>query len=390
MTTGDEPRLSGQPTSGDDPRLGGEAALVHAIEALNDPDPKVQERAAFSLADAGNQSAGAVLIGLLRSKRDKSTRARSAKALGRLKVTDAFEPLLECARDGSEKIEVRVTAVRALRDLGNQDAVGPLQAMLDSLVVPLDWGHRSALLQQAIIDTLAVLGGMEWLLASLLEEAQHRQIKAVINLSYLDDPCIVPALLTLLNEADPADGYFIYFVAQSLGELGNPSAVEPLINKYYSLPLKYGHARTGLISALGKIGDPAALDTLISVALDPASGRDITAIIALGRLGDIRAVPVLVQKLHHPYAQIRFRAVQALGRLYAKHPDIASHVIAVLADTDNRVQCEAISILAQQREQRAVDALIAALDFSGAHGSARKALRRIGTPEALAALESRS
>src|SRR5687768_16929495 len=95
MTTpssGDEPRLGGQPTPRRDAvSLGGEAALLHAVDALNDPDPRVRDRAITTLAERGDIRVFDLLIQMLNQH---SHRARATRLLGKLKDPRATEILL--------------------------------------------------------------------------------------------------------------------------------------------------------------------------------------------------------------------------------------------------------------------------------------------------------
>ena len=72
--------------------------------------------------------------------------------------------------------------------------------------------------------------------------------------------------------------------------------------------------RIGAIEALGEIGDATAVEPLIQ-ALNDEESIPAEAAGALGKLGDIRAVEPLIQLLKNEYAGIRGAAAEALGEI---------------------------------------------------------------------------
>lgn len=84
--------------------------------------------------------------------------------------------------------------------------------------------------------------------------------------------------------------------ATSLGNSGNPAAVEPLIdivrnsNGYF-----HGVVRSAAAAGLATLNDRRAVDALLAAVNDPITDPSTEAIRALAKLGDARALPVLVQ-----------------------------------------------------------------------------------------------
>ena len=101
--------------------------------------------------------------------------------------------------------------------------------------------------------------------------------------------------------------------AQSLGEIGDPRAVQPLI-----VALKERFVGTVSATALGKIGDPRAVAPLISVLEDKDPEFRVAAAQALGRIRDPRVVDPLIyalQDTHRCANTITVLFVQNAGSL---------------------------------------------------------------------------
>jgi hypothetical protein len=102
-----------------------------------------------------------------------------------------------------------------------------------------------------------------------------------------------------------------YRAAIALGEMKEPSAVEPLAQL---LKDDNSGVRWEAAEALGKIGEPA-LGTLISALFDDDDDIRWRAAIALGDIGDAAAVEPLIRALgdHDPY--VRSRVVRSLSKI---------------------------------------------------------------------------
>jgi hypothetical protein len=115
--------------------------------------------------------------------------------------------------------------------------------------------------------------------------------------------------------------------AEALGELGDPKAVDPLINalKYeaYDTYDTY-YVRASAAAALGELGDPKAVDPLINALKDDDYDTYDTYLVrasaaaALGELGDPKAVDPLINALKDQYSDGRVSAAKALGMLHRK------------------------------------------------------------------------
>jgi len=78
--------------------------------------------------------------------------------------------------------------------------------------------------------------------------------------------------------------------------------------------------RQAIAEALGKIGDPRAVEPLIAQLKDREPGPRLAAVRALGQIGDDRAVDALKNVLEHPDAEVRNAAKLDLERIVQPEP----------------------------------------------------------------------
>jgi hypothetical protein len=103
------------------------------------------------------------------------------------------------------------------------------------------------------------------------------------------------------------------FAAQRLGELGDPSAVAPLLRL---LDAHDWATRGTAAEALGRIGDPRATERLVEIARgDPDPFPRSRAVVALGLLGDASVAPALRPLLGDESERIRLLVVTSLAQL---------------------------------------------------------------------------
>jgi HEAT repeat protein len=137
--------------------------------------------------------------------------------------------------------------------------------------------------------------------------------------------------------------------ARALGEMGDTSVLPHLIQGL-------DFVRDEAAEALGKLGDIRAVEPLLAALGKYFSGSVPNPLaVALARLKDPRAIPVLADLLQHRDIAMRKSAAYALGEL---GPEAAPHLLRVVENTEQS---------------------------GGEREAAAKALKRIGTPEALAA-----
>jgi HEAT repeat protein len=217
----------------------------------------------------------------------------------------------------------------------------------------------------------------------------------------------VRGLIRLLSHDDPD---IQYEAAEALGNIGDVSAVGPLISA-----LKTGEisgVRWKAAEALAMIGPPS-VDPLIDVLQYPDVDVRWKAAIALGEIGDPRAigplirclsdkdrfvigrsalalgmigkpaVEPLIRALQEGDGNLRWGAAIALGK--AKDPDAVVPLIHALADKYENVRAEAVSSLAAIGKP-AIAPLIRFLKYAG--GTARiEMMNALGELQANDAIE---
>ncbi len=165
--------------------------------------------------------------------------------------------------------------------------------------------------------------------------AQKRNIAGLIRaLGYLRDPFVRLS------------------AAQALGNLGDISALEPLIR---TLGDRDESVRTGAIAALGILSDGRALPPLVTTLTEPSWRVRQAAAEALGRLGDSRALSPLIQVLDDTEPQVRQAAAGALGRL--RDPIAVAPLIRALGDEQcdvRRASAESLDLLGEPKWKECV------------------------------------
>jgi HEAT repeat protein len=147
-------------------------------------------------------------------------------------------------------------------------------------------------------------------------------------LGEIGDPAAVQPLIDALSDKSTD---VQYVAAKSLGMLADVRAVEPLIGKLKS---EEKWVRRGAAHSLGLIGDKRAVDPLIALLADPHHDVRAQAAWALGRLGEGRAIEPLKPLLQDPRENVQKEAAAALELLQiAGKPAAGSPPANVTADS---------------------------------------------------------
>lgn len=99
--------------------------------------------------------------------------------------------------------------------------------------------------------------------------------------------------------------------AWALGELGDSSAIEPLIDALDDRKL----VKDVIAKALGEIGQPQAVEPLLDLLGDESWEVRGTAAKSLGKIGDTRAVEPLIKTLGDKNEIVRWNSSQALENI---------------------------------------------------------------------------
>lgn len=199
------------------------------------------------------------------------------------------------------------------------------------------------------------------------------RVEAIRALVEMGDPAVEPLIKCLDNK----NLYVREVAAVALGKIGDVRAIEPLIR---CLNDDYWWVRIEAGCALVKIGEPA-VETLIQYLKDENPDVREQAMEVLTKIKDPRAIGPLIQCLKDDYQWIRIRAADALVK--TGEPAVES-LIQCLKDKDPDVQEQAVEILGNIRDARAVAPLIHCLKNKewGVRKQAADALYKIGKPAA--------
>jgi len=93
---------------------------------------------------------------------------------------------------------------------------------------------------------------------------------------------------------------------------------DPMKSRIYAVDLskeEYMNARMFAAFSLGKIGDPRAVEPLIETLKDENSDVKMFAAFSLGKIGDPRAVKPLTELLKDENLYVREETAEALGKI---------------------------------------------------------------------------
>jgi HEAT repeat protein len=399
----------------------GDSAVPGLLDALRHQEWSVRRGAAEALREIGDPAAVPGLVDSLRDD-DSLVRRASAEALGWIRDTAAVNGLLKVLRD--EDWRVRRAAARALWQIGAPAVPGLIEAVRDASV---DVRSSAAEALGAIGDASAVAGLVE----ALQDVDALVRRSAAEALGWIRDPAAVPGLIERLDDIDKPrweEERVCDMAAQSLERIGTPEALtavkkwrrtqvvsadegKPTIPPPIEEPQDKLRAaetlselkkalhdadwfvRRGAAEALGATRDAKAVPGLLIALKDDDSDVRWVAARALGAIADASAVPALVEALHDRDFLVTEAAAWALWQIGA--PAVPG-LIERLRDPSVDVRGGAVEALSAIGDAAAVPGLIERLSDTEIPWLADEricdiaagALRRIGTKEALAAVES--
>ncbi|EKD34546.1 MAG: hypothetical protein ACD_75C02291G0001, partial [uncultured bacterium] len=344
---------------------------------LQDPDPELRIYAALALGETGDAAAAPALIAAIGDSKPNVS-FHAIEALGKIRAEEAVGPLCDVAESGdfflafaaldalrrigdpaaAPRIQsllandlLRDVAAEALGDLGGEEAVAPLAALLNDPAGP----HR---LVARVLATLYDRYEKEYGEGAHLADLGYRSIGStgIENLiALLNDPAV--------QEADGdlrAIALVLGWLKGSAAEtaltrlLGHPSArpevVEALVrhgSRVTDLLLEQTQAddldtRKAAVVALGRIGDVNAVAALVDI-LRRDEDLIVLAAGALAKIGDRSAFEALLELLGHPDATIRQSVVAALNSL--GHPDMPERMITFLSSSDPLIRESAVKVV---------------------------------------------
>jgi HEAT repeat protein len=346
--------------------------LSPLVEFLRGEDADLRIQAALALGEQRDPRAAPALLGAL-GDADLNVRYHAVEALGKLRAAGAADALAGIAetrdfflafpaldaltRIGDTRVAPRVVplledemlreaAADALGQLGDEETVAPLAALLNTTGAPtlpvaralaalhdryekqFGEGAYVADLSRAAVNTTGARNLLDALEGSSSEEL--RPLALVVG--WLEGAAVERALTRLLGHAD-ARGE----VVEALVRHG-PRVTELLIEQLGSEDLEI---RKAAVVALGRIGDARAVPALVELL-----GEDpelvIPAADALAKIGDPRAFEALLALVGEPSGAVRQSVVGALNSLGS--PSMPSRVLPLLEDDDPNVRESAVKV----------------------------------------------
>jgi HEAT repeat protein len=268
-------------------------AVEPLIRYLRDPDPSLRRMATVALTEIGDPRVEEHFVTLL-SDPDPALRIFASVGLMEIGGRIAVKLLLASLNNP----DTQWLAVRILDRIGKRD--------LDGLILALKDERTRWYASQALIELDGqILPQLEEGLKS--DDALTRENISIVLGEIRDRRAVQPLLEALQDEEQ-----FLMTSAASLIQIGDPAAVEPLIEL---LSNKNEQIRLYASYALGGLRDRRAITPLVQALKDSSSSIRGIAAHALGQIGSREAAAPLRAALDDASDNVRVTAVYALGKL---------------------------------------------------------------------------
>lgn len=345
--------------------------LSPLLELLKGPDPDLRTQAALALGEQRDARAAAELMAALQDT-DANVRYHAIEALGKLNAADAVDALAEIAESrnfflafaaldalakiGDPRVAPRIVpllhddllrapAISLLGQLGDETAVAPLTALLNTPTAATDsiagalanladryeaqYGEGAYIAELASREISPT--GVQNLLDAL-ETPDKEDLRALaLVVGWIKRLNVDRALTRLMGRLDLRDE-----IIEALARHGS-ATVDLLISQLTAEDLE---VRRSAVVALGRIGDLSATPALVDALNDQSLAID--AANALAQLGDPAAVDGLLDLIRNDDASTRQAVVNALNSLMP--PSMSERIIPLLHDPDPNVRESAVKI----------------------------------------------
>ncbi len=295
-------------------RIGDILAVPRLFEALRDPDPMLSQAAVAAIQALGSAETERLALEAARAKEPHVRRA-GLRIVASFGYPSGLDLLVEAAEGADDRL--RDAAIHGLALMDNPRA---LQALLRTA------GHQNPRARAAA--------------ARALGQAEHGAE-------------VTSALHTALR--DP-DAWVRYYACQSLGKLGDDTAVEEMLRL---LTDSAGQVRVVAVEALAHLEAPRAIEALKAAARAEDPDVQRAALLGLGARKVKDALPVLLAATSSMDAATRLIALSAI----APYPDgsVVAALEAAAGDAETTVRDAAVGYLAARDQPAATAALIALL-----------------------------
>jgi HEAT repeat protein len=411
-------------------------------ELLRGAGPDLRMQAALALGEQRDARAVDSLIAALQDD-DTNVRYHAIEALGKLEAVDAVAPLVEiveskdfflsfAALDALSKIGdvsiaprvvplledelLREPAINLLGQLGDETAVAPLAALLNTPGTPADliahalaaisdryekqYGEGTYIADLTVSEVLPT--GIQNLLDALEAPGRENLRSIALVLGWMKRPGVERALTRLMGREDLRDEIIDALVRHgratsdlliaqldaedlevrraavvALGRIGDTKATAAVIDKLDDESLTIDAA-----NALARIGDPAAVDGLLNLVGDSDASIRQAAVSALNSVIPPSMGERIIPLLNDPDPNVRESAVKIAG--YFGYPGATTHLLKLSSDDSvEQVRCAAIEHLPFLDDERIFDVLARSLkdETPKVRAAAARALGNIDSPE---------
>ncbi len=315
------------------------------MEAAQDPEDRLRERAMELLASMGAQLSDDVLDLML----DRFTKDNAAvrshcmtaiRAAAGVRAKDLRPKFMKMLSEGDDA--VRRTAAELLFLTGSPDEV--VVEILQHVRSLLGW------LRTRILNTLKTFGDdvLRPAAALLDHEDEDVRMQALVLCEHFEDPRLVGPVVKLLE--DP-DWWLRITACETLGKLKDERVVPHLIKA-----LDDKDTRWAAIDALGNIGGETSLRALVKLLGDERPEVRLEVLQACSRSKDPRLGKLLKQVMENdPSQEVRTRAVE-LAREYGTVTPEQERATASISSKELKRPID--KLLAQAREMGASDVQI--------------------------------
>ena len=420
--------------------------LSPLLELLRGANPDLRMQAALALGEQREARAVNALIEAL-SDDDTNVRYHVIEALGKLQAVEAVEPLVRIvesqdfflsfgALDALSKIGdvsvasrviplldhelLREPAINLLGQLGDEIAVPPLAALLNTPAAPADliadalaaisdryekqYGEGTYIAELSVPEILPT--GVQNLLDALETPGKENLRSIALVLGWLKRPGVDRALTRLMGRDDLRNeiiealvrhgrATLDLLIAQlsaedlevrrsavvALGRIGDSKATSAVVDKLGDESLAIEAA-----NALARIGDPEAVDGLLKLVGNSDASIRQAAVNALNSVIPPSMVERIIPLLNDPDPNVRESAVKIAG--YFGYPQTATRLLELSSDAHEQVRCAAIEHLPYLDDDRAFDVLAQAIKEGTpkVRAAAARALGNIDSPVVVKAL----
>ncbi len=282
------------------------------------------------------------LIAVLKRESEK-WREGAAKALGEIGDARAAEPVGAAFKNsnGWGESGVKIAAAKALVKIVDIGAVEPLISVLKG-------GDKNVSKKAA--ETLGKIGDARAIepLVAALRYSDEERASAAEALVKIGEAAVEP-LAAALKDSNASESVRAC-AAKALGQIGNPRAIEPLIEALNDSDWRW--VRPSVVEALVKIGE-AAVEPLVAVLRDSDVYLRASIVGVLQSLGwqpsngSDRAIFAVARREFNEAAQMGEVAIEPLA--------------AALKDSDYNVRIKVADALGKIGNARAIELLIASL-----------------------------